>query len=123
MPNKPIYQYSTGKGLANNRDNGLREGVGEYSAEYSPYSRNKPFTPISPVPYGRYLALFYIYRLDPTLAYTRHSHPSVFTPRGIITGSGHDTAQPRTTTPRLIFPLVISTLGDSLRADPRIPEI
>ena len=32
-----------------NRDNGLREGVGEYSAEYSPYSRNKPFTPILPV--------------------------------------------------------------------------
>ena len=31
------------------RDNGLREGVGEYSAEYSPYSRNKPFTPILPV--------------------------------------------------------------------------
>ena len=30
------------------QDNGLREGVGEYSAEYSPYSRNKPFTPILP---------------------------------------------------------------------------
>ena len=32
-----------------NRVNGLREGVGEYSAEYSSYSRNKPFTPILPV--------------------------------------------------------------------------
>ena len=46
-------------------------------------------------PYGRYLALFYIYRLDPTLAYTRHSHPSVFIARGITIGGCHDTAQPR----------------------------
>ena len=51
-------------------------------------------------PYGRYLALFYIYRLDPTLAYIRHSHPSVFIARGIITGGGHDTAQPKTAMPR-----------------------
>ena len=29
-------------------------------------------------PYGRYLALFYIYRLDPTPAYIRHSQSSVF---------------------------------------------
>ena len=48
-------------------------------------------------PYGRYLALFYIYRLDPILAYIRHSHSSVFIAQGIITGGGHDTAQPRTT--------------------------
>ena len=38
-------------------------------------------------PYGRYLALFYIYRLDPTPAYIRHSQSSVFIARGIITGS------------------------------------
>ena len=74
-------------------------------------------------PYGRYLALFYLYGQDPTLAYIPHSHPSVFIARGIITGGGHDTAQPRITTPRPIILLVISTLGDSLRADPRIPEI
>ena len=46
-------------------------------------------------PYGRYLALFYIYGLDLTLAYIRHSQSSVFIARGIITGCGHDTAQPR----------------------------
>ena len=46
-------------------------------------------------PYGRYLALFYIYRLDPTLAYIRHSQSSVFIARGIINGGGHETTQPR----------------------------
>ena len=39
-------------------------------------------------PYGRYLALFYIYRLDPTLAYIPHSHSSAFIAQGIITGGG-----------------------------------
>jgi len=39
-------------------------------------------------PYGRYLALFYIYRLDPTLAYITLSHPSVSIARGINTGGG-----------------------------------
>ena len=46
-------------------------------------------------PYGRYLALFYIYRLDLTPAYIRHSQSSVFIARGIITDGYHDTAQPR----------------------------
>ena len=31
------------------QDNGLREGVGEYLDEYSPYSGNKPFTPLLPI--------------------------------------------------------------------------
>ena len=39
-------------------------------------------------PYGRYLALFYIYGLDLTLAYTRHSQSSVPAARGSITGGG-----------------------------------
>ena len=37
-------------------------------------------------PYGRYLALFHIYRPGSTLAYITHSHPSVFIARGINTG-------------------------------------
>ena len=39
-------------------------------------------------PYGRYLALLYIYQLDPTLAYISHSHPSAFIAQEIITGGG-----------------------------------
>ena len=45
---KPTYPANTPHNILT-QDNGLREGVGEYLAEYSPYSRNKPFTPISPV--------------------------------------------------------------------------
>ena len=45
---KPTYPANTPHDILT-QDNGLREGVGEYLAEYSPYSRNKPFTPISPV--------------------------------------------------------------------------
>ena len=40
----PICIFTT-----ENRDNSLREGVGEYSAEYSPYSTTKLFTPILPL--------------------------------------------------------------------------
>ena len=44
----PIYPANIQQYILT-QDNGLREGVGEYSAEYSPYSRIKPFTPIFPV--------------------------------------------------------------------------
>ena len=63
-----------------NRANSLREGVGEYSPKYSPYSRNKHFTPIF-YPYARYLALFYIHRLDPAVYHIPHSHSIVSTTR------------------------------------------
>ena len=46
---KPTYPANTPQNIILTQDNGLREGVGEYSAEYSPYSRNKPFTPILPL--------------------------------------------------------------------------
>ena len=45
---KPTYPENTPRNILT-QDNGLREGVGEYSAEYSPYSRNKTFTPILPL--------------------------------------------------------------------------
>ena len=73
-------------------------------------------------PYGQYLALFYTYRLDPTL-FIRHNHPSVFIARGDITGGGQWQRSTQAMTPLVIIPPVTSTLGDSLRADPRISEI
>ena len=45
---KPTYPANTPQNILT-QDNGLRKGVGEYSAVYSPYSRNKPFTPILPL--------------------------------------------------------------------------
>ena len=68
------------------RVNGLREGVGEYSAEYSPYSRNKPFTPILPA--RMIFSPILYYRPGSAVPYIPPGHSFAFIARGIITGGG-----------------------------------
>ena len=41
---RPVLYFTAKMGATS-----VEKSVGEYSAEYSPYSRNKPFTPILPV--------------------------------------------------------------------------
>jgi hypothetical protein len=93
-----------------NRDNGLREGVGEYSVEYSPYSRNKPFTPILPVRTIFSPILYLPARLSRTLYSSRP-------PIRIYCPSNYNWWRPA------IIPPVTSALAHRLRANPRIPEI
>ena len=75
---------------------GLFLEYGEYSAEYFPHSRNKPFTPILPVR-TIFSPILYLPARPDLSPYIPHSHSSVFIARGIITGGGqpYSTGQPR----------------------------
>ena len=63
-------------------------------ANIRPYIRHILEISLLPLfyPYGRYLALFYIYRLDPTLAYIPRIHSIVFaaweTHSGAVSSTG-----------------------------------
>ena len=108
-----------------NRDNGLREGVGEYSAEYSPYSRNKPFTPILPVRTIFSPILYLPARLSRTL-YSSQPPIRIYCPRNYnwlrsVIPLNLGLCHGMTLSP--IIPRAISALAHRLRANPRIPEI
>ena len=70
-------------------------------------------------PYGRYLPLFYIYRLDPTSPYIPTGHSFVFIAGEIRLVTDSHNGRAKTMTSVLVFPPVTSALAHSLRADPR----
>jgi len=70
-------------------------------------------------PYGRYLALLYIYRLDPTFPrFLPATHPYLL-PGEIWLVTDSHTGRAKTMTYTLVFPSVTSASAHSLRANPR----